>query len=181
MKENIVEKVRQFTEEEFNKPEACFKEAFGDHFLIVVTYSKELAKKLGADMEIVEIAGWLHDLGSIRGSPEKHHIVSAEIAEELLSSLDYDRDKIDQVKHCILSHRGSQNIPRESVEAQILADADAMSHFDDIDGLLKRLFKGNKEGVIKKLKRSYDKLSPASKELIKPKYEAAMLFLGDKK
>ena len=31
-----------------------------------------------------------------------------------------------------MSHRGSKNIPRETLEAQCLADGDAMAHFDAI-------------------------------------------------
>ncbi len=60
----------------------------------------------------------------------------------------------------------------ESKEAQILTDADAMSHFDNVDGLIKRVYK-NKKDTLAKLERSYVKLSEESKPMIKDKLEQA--------
>ncbi|NTV58596.1 MAG: hypothetical protein HGA74_15130 [Deltaproteobacteria bacterium] len=43
------------------------------------------------------------------------------LAEKKLFELGYPEDKIAKVKMCILTHRGSQNMKKESVEAQIIA------------------------------------------------------------
>jgi len=178
MGEDVLEAVREFVRVEFEKPEALYKPAFDTHFKVVVRYALELAEKQGADKEIVEIAAWLHDIGSIRGQHENHHVVSSEVADELLSSLDYPRDRIDAVKHCIFTHRGSLALERQSKEAHILADADAMSHFDDIDGILYRFANGDKEKMLAKLERSYAKLSDDAKPLVFGKLKVARRELG---
>jgi uncharacterized protein len=150
-----------------------------------VKYAKKLAKELNADSEIVEIAGWLHDVGSIVEGRENHHVSSARIAEKLLTSLGYPKERIERVKHCILNHRGSVNNKRISLEEKIVSDADAMSNFDNLPGIFKAAFTYEKLGqgeakisVRNKLANKYKQLNfNKSKELIRPRYEAAMLLL----
>jgi putative nucleotidyltransferase with HDIG domain len=182
----IVDKARNFVEQECKKPANRYGyEPFTAHFTPVHDYAKKLAEELGADVELVEIAAWFHDIGSIMVRREDHHITGAKIAEEKLKEWNYPLEKIEKIKHCIISHRGSQNIKRESKEAEILAEADAMTHFDMIPDLLHVAFvneaKPRKEGIAsvrQKVINSYNKLSPKAKELVKNKYDAAMLLLG---
>lgn len=184
MKE-IIEEVRKFVEEECKKPTSKYGyEPYAVHFQGVVRNSKILAEELKADSEIVEIAAWLHDIGSIIYGRENHHITGAKIAEEKLRELGYPEEKIEKVKHCIISHRGSKNINRETKEAQIIANADSMSHFDELPGLFKAAFVYENLGQIEARKsvrdhliNSYNKLLPEAKEIIKSKYDAAMLLL----
>ena len=186
MKENIVEEIRKFVEEECKKPSSKYGyEHYEFHFVLVHKYAKQLAEELNADVEIVELSAWLHDIGSIICGRKNHHITGVKIAEEKLNELNYPKEKIENVKHCILSHRGSQNIKRESVEAQILGDADAMTHFDTIEGIFRAAFSfenqnqsEGKKSTWNKLNNSWNKLSDSAKEIIKPKYEAAKLLFG---
>ena len=181
----LIEKVRQFVEGECMKPGAKYgHEAYRFHFVPVVNYSRILAEAVGADLEIIELAAWLHDIGSIVCGRENHHVTSCEIAERKLREFGCGEDLIGRVKHCIFAHRGSQNIFRESVEAEILAEADSMSHFDDIGGLFKAAYVVEgmshdeaRESVRSKLINSFAKLSEDAKKVIKPKFEAAMLLL----
>jgi uncharacterized protein len=184
--DKLIEEVREFVETECKKPTSHYGyEPYIFHFAPVVKYAMLLAEKLNADAEIVEIAAWLHDIGSIIEGRDNHHIAGADIAERKLKELNYPEEKIERIKHCILAHRGSQNLKRESTEAQIIADADAMSAFDNIGGIFKAAYtyenknqlEGNQE-VRRKLINSFNKLSPEAKEIIKPKYDAAMLLLG---
>ena len=63
---NIIKRVRKFVEEKCRKPSNKFGyEIYEEHFVPMVKNSKILAEKLGADIEVVEIAAWLHDIGSI--------------------------------------------------------------------------------------------------------------------
>lgn len=184
----IVEKVRQFVEEECKKPEAKYDyDLFLYHIKPVLRYAKELGEKRGADLEILELAALLHDIGSVLYGRENHHMTGCEIAEKKLRELNYPEDRIEKIKHCILSHRGSLNIKKESIEAEILAEADSMTHFDTIPGLFRACYyfeekKSQGEAcksVLNKLINSYNKLSPAAKEIIKPKFEAAMLLFEE--
>jgi len=186
---NIVEQIREFVEEECKKPTAKYGyEPYEFHLVPTHKYAKKLAEKLGADVEIVEISAWLHDIGSIINGRKNHHITGAEIAEQKLRELGYPAEKIEKVKTCILNHRGSVSNSEglRSCEEKIISDADALSHFDNHGGLFKAAFiyenlnQGEAmESILSKLNRSWNKLSfPESKELIKPKYEAAMLLLS---
>jgi len=184
--ENIIEEVRKFVEEECKKPTSKYGyEPYIFHFIPMHSYAVILAEKLKADMEIVELAAWLHDIGSIIEGRANHHIVGAEIAERKLRELNYPEERIQLIKKCILNHRGSFPMEKQTKEEQIIADADAMSIFDNIGGIYRAAFtyenKNQGEGtnaVRQKLINSYNKISPEAKEIIKPKYNAAMLLLG---
>ena len=156
------------------------------HMVSVVKYANQLACKLGADKEIVEISAWLHDITRLKGDPENHHISGPIEAERILKELNYSQEKIDKIKHCIHAHRGSQSIKRETLEAECVASADAMAHFDNVPALLyvafvKRQMKieEGKTWVRNKLERSWKKLIPEAKEIALPKYEAVKLLLGE--
>jgi len=187
--DEVVEKVREFVEEECKKPGAKYdSEVIKHHMEPVVNYSRILSEKRSVDKEVVEIAAWLHDIGSIIYGRENHHVTGSEIAEDFLIKAGYDPNKIELIKKCILNHRGSQENNRKSVEEQIIAEADSMAHFDALSGLFRAcyLFE-NKTGqgeaqdsVRVKLINSYNKLSEEAKKIVRPKYEAAMLLLGDR-
>ncbi len=188
--ERIIEEIKKFVEEESKKPTAKYgHDLYLFHLIPVRNYSIELAKKLNADSEIIEIAAWLHDIGSILYGRENHHITGAEIAEKKLKELNYPAEKIKKVKLCILNHRGSVNNSRESAEEKIISDSDAISNFESIPGLFKGAFvyeqltqEEAKISVRNKLQRKYEQLClRESKEIIKPKYQAVMLLLGEGK
>ena len=181
----IVEKIRKFVEEECRKPSSNYGfEPYEAHFIPVVKYAKELAVKKNVDVESIEIAAWLHDIGSIIYGRKNHHITGAEIAEKKLKELNYPQEKIELIKKCILNHRGSLASQRESVEEQIIAEADAMSNFDNLSGIFKAAFIfenhnqfSAKEAVRIKLNNKWNQLSSESQEIIKPKYDAVNLLL----
>ena len=184
---DIVRSIRTYVEEECKKPESHYGyEPFPCHFVPMVHRAKTLAEHLGGDQEVIEISGWLHDLGSIVYGREDHHITGAKLAEEKLQSLGYPAPKIALVKNCILHHRGSIASPRHSIEEQIIAEADVMSCFDNIAGLFSAALiyeKLSQEearlSVREKFQRKREQLHfEASQKMIRPKYEAAMLLLS---
>ena len=184
---NIIEEIRRFVEEESKKPSAKYGyEPYEFHLIPMRNYAIGLAKKLNADLEVVEIAAWLHDIGSIIYGRENHHITGAEIAEKKLKEFIYSLEKIKKIKLCILNHRGSVNNLRVTLEEKIISDADAISNFDNLPGLFKAalVYEGLNQGearisVRDKLKRKWMQLClEESKIIIKPKYEAAMILLN---
>jgi uncharacterized protein len=184
---DIVEAVRLYVEDECKNPlnEQGY-EPYIFHFVPMVEYAEKLADELGGDKEIISIAGWLHDIGSILKGRENHHVSGARIAETKLRELNYPEEKIEKVKNCILNHRGSQKNSRETIEEKIIAEADTLSNFDNISGIFKMAFvyegldQGEaKEAVRKKLENKYKQLHfEQSKKMIKLKYDAVMLLLG---
>jgi len=183
---DIIQEIKNFVESECKKPTSRYGyEPFPFHFVPVVEYAEKLANELGGDKEIILIAAWLHDIGSIIYGREDHHVTGAKIAEEKLKEFQYPVEKIELVKRCILNHRGSQQNNRESIEEQIIAEADAMSSFDNISGIFKAAFvyenqnQGEaKASVKRKLENKWKQLNfENSKQMIEPKYDAAMLLL----
>ena len=157
------------------------------HIEAVVKNAEILAEKYGADKEVVTIAAWLHDIASITDYAmyEEHHKYGVDIAKEILNELNYDKEKIALVQKCILNHRGSVKLERNSIEELCVADADAISHFDSVPGLLYLAYveKGmdiehGASFVKEKFERSYNKLSDQRKEIYKDKYEHVMAVLG---
>lgn len=124
MKDKI-KKVREILEKEFEYEDWKY------HILPVVKYAKELAKIYKVDEDVVELAALLHDVGRIDIKNEKtHHITGVGDAEKILKELDFPREVIDEVKHCIASHRRGKGPAPSTMTARIVANADAMSHFD---------------------------------------------------
>lgn len=186
---DVVQEIRNFVEEECKKPENIQGyDPFVFHFIPVVKYAQKLADEIGGDKEVILISAWLHDIGSIVHSRKDHHIEGAKIAEQKLNDLYYPEEKIELIKKCILNHRGSQQKNRETIEEQIVSEADALACFDDLTGLFQAAFcwEGHKsrnsalKAVKEKLKRKYEQLHfESSKKIIKPKFDAAMLLLKD--
>lgn len=83
---------------------------WNEHIKYVVKNAIELAKKYGADAEIVELGALLHDIAmpSEIGASEEHNVYGAQIADELLTKLNYPEDRKERVKECVLRHRGSK-------------------------------------------------------------------------
>jgi len=153
---------------------------WNEHIKYVVENARKLAEKYGADVEVVELGALLHDIAmpSEYGEREQHHIYGAEIAEKLLTELNYSTEKIEKVKNCVLNHRGSKDRPRNSIEEQCVADADVIAHFDCIPSLFSLVYKEmklsiseGKEYVRKKLERDYNKLSDNTREILKDRYK----------
>lgn len=181
-KQMIFEEVKKFVEEACIRNDKGYAKEWLLHLNSVAKNAVELAEKLNADKEVVEIAAWFHDIGVIMHGKENHHITGAEIAENKLFGWGCPKDKIEKVKHCILAHRASQNIPRETIEARILADADSMAHFDEVKNLVKAALilggasneeKANQR-VKEKLIRSWNRLSPEGKKFVEIKYPGVL-------
>jgi len=160
--------------------------AWDHHIKIVYELAKRYASDYNADLEIVAIAALLHDIASVTNVEftENHHIIGAQLAEEILLKENYSIDKINLVKRCILNHRGSKLAPKTSGEEICIADCDAMAHFYSIPSLLSLVYKEKKlsidEGsqfVMAKLDRSYNKMSDKGKQLVKTQYESAKNIL----
>lgn len=82
---DTVNKIKKFVEDECKKPSSKYGyEPFPFHFVPMVNYAERLADDLGGDKEVILIASWLHDIGSIIYGRHNHHITGMKIAEEKL-------------------------------------------------------------------------------------------------
>ncbi|MBF4694619.1 HD domain-containing protein [Fusibacter sp. Q10-2] len=184
---NLIEDIKADIKMRCESPNNFFGKGCYDHIESVARHAVELAKQYHADIEVCEIAGWLHDIASITDYAlyESHHIHGAQMAEAILSTYDYPEVKIEKVKQCILNHRGSVIRNKMSIEEICVADADAISHYDNLPALFYLAYVMRKmdqnEGVHfvrNKLIRSYDKMSEKSKLYYKDKREQIYNLLG---
>lgn len=187
MREDILKSLQKEIYERCQKETNKFGMGCYYHIVAVVKNAEILADKYKANKEVVMIAGWLHDIASITDYSlyELHHIHGAKMAGDILKSYDYDDKKNLMVQECIKNHRGSVNLKRNSLEELCVADADAISHFDNVPGLLYLAYvqKGfgieeGKEFVKGKLQRSFQKLSSESKKYYENKFKKVMEVLG---
>jgi len=186
----MISELRGLVESTCKKKTNYFGYGLWEHHIVhVIDFAKQMAKKTDADEEIVEIAAILHDYAGAKDYKlsNQHHVHGARLARELLKKYDYPQSRIEQVECVILNHRGSKNrrIKHQSREAQCVADADAMAHFVAIPSLFYLAFFSHKMNITEatrwlmdKLERSWRKLSPEAKELVKDKYAAAKLLYG---
>ena len=97
------------------------------HVQRVATLAETLAEEYDPDERILFSAVWLHDIGrgrEDRGEIEDHAEWGAEEAKTILAEFGADEDEIRAVQHCIRSHRFSNDVEPETLEAQLLSDAD---------------------------------------------------------
>lgn len=175
---NIVEKVKnkmiQISEDKFKETGL---DNWNIHIKLVYESAHNLALERNADVEIVDLSAILHDVARVMeyGPIEEHNIYGAEVAEKILNEYNYPKDRIELVKKCILNHNFN---PKESVEEQIVADADVLAHFDDLSTfyyiayVMKKLnIDDAKRFVRDKLEFDYKKLSNYGKEKYKDRYD----------
>jgi len=184
---NIVQKVRKIVEGAKYQKTNIYGVTGLNHIFLVANFARILAQKRKADPEIAELAGLLHDYSCLMNKKyvDEHEVHSGRKAKEILTKLNYPQEKIDIIIDAIYCHRGSKKRPKKTIEARCLADADAMAHFNSIPSLFYLAYvtykiqdlKEAKKFVGEKLGRSWKKLSPDAKKIIKAQYEAAKIIL----
>ncbi len=87
----------------------------------------KLGKELNADLEVLELASLLHDIGlkeELLGEGD-HAVISARIARELLAGK-IDGNKLEKILDAIENHRYSSGRRPKYLEGLILQDADRL-------------------------------------------------------
>jgi len=103
-----------------------------DHVFRVYNLCLLLAKyEKDVDLEILIPSALLHDIARVEESQDKtgeidHAVLGSVIAEEILRNLEYEEDKIEKIKHCIIAHRFRTGNEPNSIEAKILFDSDKL-------------------------------------------------------
>lgn len=135
LKKTELRKIKEITERKMRgvNPSHDFS-----HAMRVYNLSLSIAKtKKNVDLEVIKISALLHDIGRLEEDLDKtgkinHAVVSAKIAEKILRCLGYSKEKIEEIKHCIITHRFKGDARPKTIEAKILSDADKL----DISGAI---------------------------------------------
>jgi uncharacterized protein len=129
MDNKIFQKIKGIVEKEENCTDAGHDM---DHTMRVYNTCLELAKSYpDADLEIIQYAALLHDIGGQKEIQDKsggtdQAIVGAEMAGPILREFGLSEEKIKHVQECIISHRFKTDNQPKTIEAKILFDADKL-------------------------------------------------------
>jgi uncharacterized protein len=153
-----------------------------DHVERVVKLAVYIARREGADVEVVKKSAELHD--TARDKPN-HAIESAKLAREILRKEGYDEEFIERVVHCIEAHSFSSGVEPKTLEAKVLSDADKLDAIGAIGIARAFIFSGEKGRSIEEtLKHFEEKLlklkdllyTKTAKELAKERHEFLVKF-----
>lgn len=99
-----------------------------DHTLRVVHLCDRIGPSEGADMTVLRIAAYLHDIGRSCQDRSNGHIChadrGAELAGPILAPLPLSTGQQKNILHCIRAHRFRNQHEPATVEARVLFDAD---------------------------------------------------------
>ena len=158
------------------------------HINPVVEIACKMAKEMNADIQVVEIAAYFHDITKMTGERKKHHLTGAKYAEDFLSNYNIEKSKVEQIKSCIKKHRGSSEFTRDTIEEKIIATADAVAHIEHPltlfyawYGIRQCQIDEGADGIIHKLERSWNKIEfPEVKNVLQEKYNVLMRILKER-
>ncbi|MCE3018814.1 MAG: HD domain-containing protein [Pirellula sp.] len=128
-----------------------------DHVRRVVSNAVLIGEQEFASMSIVLPAAWLHDCVIVpKNSPLRSQAsrMAAEKAIEFLSEIEYPKEFVPPIIHCIHAHSFSAKIACDTLEAKVVQDADRMEAIGAI-GIARCLMTG---GAMKQ--RLYDPDEP---------------------
>jgi uncharacterized protein len=101
-----------------------------------------------ADVEVVQAAAVLHDLVNLpKNHPQREQAsrMAAQQAVALLGAAGFPAGKLDAVAHAIAAHSYSACIAPETIEAQIVQDADRLDALGPV-GLARMFYVGGRMG-----------------------------------
>jgi len=102
----IIEEVKEKAKEFFVSASGCHD---WSHVERVYNLALRIAKKEKADINVIKLAAYLHDVGRREEMQSKGKICHAEkgveLAEKILEKYNLDKETIENIKHCILVHR----------------------------------------------------------------------------
>ncbi|MGA2417776.1 MAG: HD domain-containing protein [Candidatus Staskawiczbacteria bacterium] len=170
----IIEEVKEKAKEYFVGASGCHD---WSHVERVYNLALRIAKKEKADINVIKLAAYLHDIGRREEMQSKGKICHAEkgveLAERILEKYDLDKEVKENILHCILSHRYRNNHEPKTIEAKILFDADKLDSIGAIGIGRDFFFAGNIGSVLYSGKEK--KLAENAREFSYTKEDSALL------
>ncbi|MFX1475096.1 MAG: HD domain-containing protein, partial [Promethearchaeota archaeon] len=99
-----------------------------EHVLRVRQLCLLIGKEEDANLDVLEAAALLHDIGRPQETTTgvSHAIIGADMAVAFLATTSFPKDQLERVAGAIRSHRFSENLTPDSLEGEILSDADKL-------------------------------------------------------
>ncbi len=124
---NLVKKITKESKKYFKWENWCHD---FEHTRRVYNLCMHIWKIENADLEVLEIASLLHDIWRREENKCKWKVCHAKIwwkkAREILSEFKMDKNKLENIIHCIEAHRFSWGNKPDSIEAKVLFDSDKL-------------------------------------------------------
>lgn len=123
----VTDYIREFVKQECKKSQLTM-DLYENHILLVAEYGERLAKLLGADSLVVELASYLHDFSPVHNFDHKndHAIKNPKLIQELLTRFKFSDSVIKEVTETIMANSRPIN-EKASIEVICLSNAEAMS------------------------------------------------------
>ncbi|KKP95675.1 MAG: hypothetical protein US25_C0014G0004 [Candidatus Moranbacteria bacterium GW2011_GWE1_36_7] len=171
-----------------------FQDASGCHDWSHVERVRKMALHVGklekANVQVLEIASLLHDIGRRDEMKSKglfcHAEKGAELAIEILDRYCIENEMKKEIIHCIFTHRNRTTKKPESLEAKILFDADKLDSSGAVSVARDFLFAGNAgsnclyTGNEKKLAKSKINYSYTKEDSAILEYEINLKYIKDR-
>ncbi len=146
---DIIERVRGFARSHLEKAKYSHD---WEHTERVYRLCMHIGAAEGADLEVLAIASYLHDIGRTIQDRAKggvcHAEKGAEMAEKLLDEYQLPKDKKENIIHCILTHRYRNSHTPQTIEAKVLFDADKLDAIGAVGIARAYLFAGEVGAVL---------------------------------
>ena len=159
-----------------------------EHTLRVRQLCMLIGRTEDADLEVLEAAALLHDIGrpeeEVTG--ESHATVGANMAVTFLATTSFPPEKLPLVASAIQTHRFSENLTPDSLEGEILSDADKLDAMGALglartiaESLMqKRGLQGTIEHLDRKLLKLHSRMyTNTGKRLAAPRHQLLVEFM----
>lgn len=126
-----------------------------------------------AEVAVVKLGVWLHDIGQIVGPKETDHAINSEAeVRRFLPTLGAELELVEKVAHCVRAHR-CRDVQPQTLEAKMLAACDSASHMTDVV-YIDMTNRGEKDAALAKLDRDLRDVGqfPELREMLLPLYGA---------
>ena len=181
--------IRGFAREACGRRENVFGPWFFDqHLVVVAECAARLAAPTGAELEVVELAAYLHDISAVcdfRTMPD-HATLSADLATRLLVEHGCPHSLVRSVARSIASHSDPLPVGSASPEEICISNADAAARilrpaywlyftFE----IRKYNFEAGRQWLRSLVERQWCKLIEPARELVGKHYAATLRLLAE--
>ena len=142
--QEIIKKVKVEAKNYFEDASGCHD---WTHVERVRNLGMRIGKEEGADLLVLELAAYLHDIGRKEEMKAKgafcHAEFGAKEAENILIKYNLKKEQLENISHCIITHRYRNSHKPETIEAKCLFDADKLDSIGAIGVARDFLFAGH--------------------------------------
>ena len=104
-----------------------------EHCLRCSIWARRIAVAENADVEIAMVSALFHDIGkAIDNKAQNHGEVGAQICEDYLTSIAYDKNRRDKIVQIVRNHSNHDQGKNASLETKVVSDADLLDEIGAI-------------------------------------------------